>query len=206
MKTGTTPIKLSFKATLFAQVSVANNKVVLGSLGVLPENVPTAGQIYLQILAEIVYKQVTKLLAGYDIPTSIDVKGYDFTAPVATVTAGHLVAASNLTSTGTPNISGVTWPSQKFAILASRNLMSAILDKYKTGLIKKMNSAKVDYSDSNWAGSYSIDGGISKASISLSSAFPKVDVEVTVNAKVEVGVSWWLVPAACAMESASNLL
>jgi hypothetical protein len=206
MKSSNTPIVLPFKVTLFAEVKVVNRKVVLGPLGVLPTDVPPIGQLYLQVLAEIVYKQVAKLLAGFQIPATIAAKGFDFTTPVVTVTGSHLVVASNLTSTGAPDITGVTWPVQKLAILTSRTLLNAMLDKYKLAIIAKVDGAKVNHSDSNWAGSYAINGGISNAAISLDSTLPNIDVEVTVSAVATIGVSWWLVPAACAMETASNLI
>jgi hypothetical protein len=84
--------------------------------------------------------------------------------------------------------------------------LTTLVGKYSAGIVQKMDNASVNYSDSNWAGSYSFTGGISDASVVLASTLPNINVTATLTASASVGVSWWLVPAICALETASNLL
>lgn len=200
------PVPLSFALTVFAQLNVTSEHVVMSSVAVLPINVEPAQELYLQIVCSIVYNKVSALLAGYKIPANINVEGQAFTPPVVAVIAGYLVVASNLTANGTPDISGVTWPQKPLGVLLGRKLLAALVNQYSTAIVQKLDDAKIDNSDSNWTGSYSLDGGVSNASIALASTLPNINITATVSATASVGVSWWLVPAACALEAASNIL
>lgn len=201
------PNRLSFSALIFVDVAIKDKKVQLNPLAVLPTNVSNPlSEASLQVVAGIAYAKVADLLAKYTIPNSIAIEGQDFTPPVVAVTGSHLIVASNLVATGKPDISGVTWPEQSLAVLASRNLLTALVNKFSAKIIQKVDNKSVSYNGSNWAGSYSIDGGISNPSIKVDSTLPNIDVSATISATASLGVSWWLVPAACAMESASNLL
>jgi len=200
------PFPLNWAMTVFAEVRVTGNQIVLGSVAVLPLNVQSAQLLYVEMVCSIVYTKVSDLLAGYKIPSTISVDGEDFTPPVMNVGGGYLTVASNLSANGTPDISGVTWPQQPFGLLLGRRLLTTMVGKYSAGIIQKMDNASVNYSDSNWAGSYSFTGGISDASVVLASTLPNINVTATLTASASVGVSWWMVPAACALETASNLL
>jgi hypothetical protein len=200
------PIPLNFDLTIFAQVGNANNQVQLSNVAVLPSNPTSSEQLYLEFGVPLLYQKVQALLAGYKIPSTITVEGQQFTPPVMTVTNGYLVVASNLTANGTPDISGVSWPQQPLGVLISRSLMSAMLAQFTSGLVQNLDGKTVNYSDSNWAGSYSLTGGISNVSIAVASTLPNVNLSATLTATADVGVSWWLVPEACALEAASNLL
>ncbi|CAJ0808728.1 hypothetical protein LMG19083_04761 [Ralstonia psammae] len=192
--------------TVFAEVRVTGNQIVLGSVAVLPLNVQSFQLLYVELVCGIVYTKVSDLLAGYKIPSAISVDGQDFAPPVMNVGGGYLAVASNLTANGTPDISGVTWPQQPFGLLLGRKFLTALVGKYSAGIVQQMDNASVNYSDSNWAGSYSFSGGITNASVVLASTLPNINVTATVSATASVGVSWWLVPGACAIEAASNLL
>ncbi|GKS92070.1 hypothetical protein [Acidovorax sp. SUPP2539] len=200
------PSPLKFSFTLFAQVTVSDNQIQLGSVAVLPINPSGATEFMLQVICGIIYTKVQALLQGYKIPPSIPVEGQSFTPPVMTVTGSHLVLASNLVANGTPDISGVQWPQQALGVLVGRNLLSAMVAEYSSAIVQKMDAAQVNASDSNWTGSYSLDGGIRNASIAVASTLPNINITATFAATASVGVSWWLVPAACALEAASNLL
>lgn len=200
------PSKLSFDITVFAQVTVAGNQVQLGSVAVLPVNPTGATELFLQVMCGIVFSKVQALLAGYQIPPSITVEGQSFTPPVATIGGGYLVLATNLLANGTPDISNVQWPQQPLGVLVGRKLLNALVTQYSSAIVSKMDSTSTNYSDSNWTGSYSLDGGISDASVALGSTLPDINVTATYSAIATVGVSWWLVPAACGLEAASNLL
>ncbi|CAM3415575.1 hypothetical protein [Paracidovorax anthurii] len=201
-----TKSKLNFALTVFAQVTVSNRQIQLGPVAVLPINPTGASEFMLQVMCGIVFTKVQDLLKAYQIPPCITIEGQDFTPPVVTVTGSHLVLASNLLANGTPDISGVQWPQKPLGVLVGRRLLSTLLQKYSSALVQKMDDAKINKSDSNWTGSYSLNGGISNASVALGSTLPNVNVSATFAATAEVGVSWWLVPAACAVEAASNLL
>ncbi len=199
--------KMSFAFTVFAQVTItADRHVQLGSVAVLPINPTAMSDFMLQVICGIVYQKVQGLLQGYQIPASISVEGQDFTPPVVTVTGSHLVLACNLVANGTPDIGGVQWPQNPLGVLIGRRLLSALLQKYSSALIQQMSDKKINESDSNWSGSYSLKGGITNPSVALASTLPNVNITATFAATAEVGVSWWLVPAACALEAASNLL
>ncbi|MGW8393832.1 hypothetical protein [Pseudoduganella sp. HUAS MS19] len=200
------PLPFTFEMVVFAQVSIAGDHIALSSVAVQPLNVGGVQELYLQVVCGIVYEKVTDLLAGYQIPSSINVAGQTFTPPAMTISAGYLAVASNLTSSKPLDISGVVWPQQALGILLGRNVLNALLNQYSTAIVQKMDSASVNHSDSNWAGSYALSGGISSASIALASTLPDINVSATFSATASVGVSWWLVPGACALEAASNLL
>ncbi len=200
------PIPLTFNMTVFAQVGIANGQVQLGNVAVLPANPTAVQQLFLELAAGIVYSKVQTLLQGYQIPSSIPVEGQDFTPPVMTVTNGYLVLASNLVANGTPDITGVQWPQQPLGVLIGRNLLSALLAQYNSAIQQELSKATVNVSNSNWTGSYSLSGGITNASVAVASTLPNVNVTATFSATADVGVSWWLVPGACALEAASNLL
>lgn len=199
--------KVTFAFTVFAQVTItADRHVQLGSVAVLPINPTAMSDFMLQVICGIVFQKVQGLLQGYQIPASISVEGQDFTPPVVTVTGSHLVLACNLVANGTPDIGGVQWPQNPLGVLIGRRLLSALLQKYSSALIQQMSDKKINESDSNWSGSYSLKGGITNPSVALASTLPNVNITATFAATAEVGVSWWLVPAACALEAASNLL
>ncbi len=200
------PVALNFTMTVFAQVTIAGNQVVLGSVAVLPANVQPVQELYLQLVCGIVYTRVAALLAGYKIPATIAVEGQTFTAPAMNISGGYLAVASNLASSAPLDIGGVTWPQQPLAVLLGRQLLTALVAQYSAAIVQKLDSKTVNYSDSNWAGSYALAGGISNAAIAVASTLPNINITATVAATANVGVSWWLVPAACAMEAASNLL
>lgn len=197
-----------FSATVFVQITVNESKIVLGSIGVLPgDELSGLDVIFLQIIFELVIEKIEDILAAYTIPSSIDIEGFEFTPPVVTVTGSHLVVASNLLTVGSPpNIADVVWPDEELAVLASRNLMNEMVEQYSTEIIEAMDSTEVDVSDENWAGSYSIKGGIDNSSITLGPRLPQIEVSATASATVDIDVVWWLVPAACAIEFAANLL
>lgn len=199
-------LPLSFALTVFVQVGVVNQQVQLSNVAVLPSNFTPVSQLYLEIGAGVVYDKVQALLQGYQIPSSIPVEGQNFTAPVMTIANGYLAIASNLVANGTPNISGVQWPKQPFGVLVGRKLLSALLNQYNSQIQQQLSNATVNKSDSSWTGNYSLNGGISHASISLGSTLPNVNLTATFSATATVGVSWWAVPGACALEAASNLL
>lgn len=200
------PFPLNCGMTVFAEVRVTGNQVVLGSVAVLPLNVQSLQLLYVELVCGIVYTKVSALLAGYKIPSTISVDGQDFTPPMMNVGGGYLTVASNLAANGTPDISGVTWPQQPFGLLLGRKLLTTLVGKYSADIVQQMDNASVNHSDSNWAGSYSFNGGITNASVVPASTLPNIDVTATVSATASVGVSWWLVPGACALEAASNLL
>lgn len=200
------PMTLKSSLVAFAQVTVSGRQIALGTVAVLPGNPSAAAEIYLQVLCSIVFAQVQDLLAGYQIPSSIAVEGQSFTPPVVTVTGSHLVLASNLAANGPPDIGGVQWPQQPLGVLIGRRLLSALVSQYGDALVQKMDNKTINESDSNWTGSYSLDGGISNASIAVGSTLPEINLTATFAATASVGVSWWLVPGACALETASNLL
>jgi len=200
------PITVTIAPTVFAEVKIDSGKLALGTVGVYPGDVPAVAQLYIEILMGLVYDQVNKLVSGYKIPSSISAESLTFDAPVFTISGGKLAVASNLSGGTAVDISGATWPDQDLAVLVSRAVLNKLVDKYSKEIVKKMDSAKVDHSGSNWTGSYSVKGGITDASISLSSTLPDIDVDATASATVEIDVSWWLVPGACAIEAASNLI
>ncbi|TMR20639.1 MFS transporter, partial [Nonomuraea zeae] len=74
-----------------------------------------------------------------------------------------------------------------------------------SALIQQMSDKKINESNSNWSGSYSLKGGITNPSVALASTLPNVNITATFAATAEVGVSWWLVPAACALACAFML-
>lgn len=199
-------LPLSFALTVFAQVGVVNQQVQLSNVAALPSNFTPVSQFYLELGAGVVYDKIQALLQGYQIPSSIPVEGQNFTAPVMTVAKGYLAIASNLVANGTPNISGVQWPQQPFGVLVGRRLLSALLNQYNSQIQQQLSNATVNKSDSDWTGNYSLNGGISHASISLGSTLPNVNLTAIFSATATVGVSWWAVPGACALETASNLL
>ncbi|TDR81928.1 hypothetical protein DFP86_10238 [Paludibacterium purpuratum] len=201
-----TDVSPTFAMTVFAQVAVVKDQIQLSNVAVLPSTSTPAGTIYLELVGGIVYGKVQTLLNGYHIPASIAVEGQNFTPPVMTVGNGYLVVASNLVASGTPDIAGVQWPAVPLGVLAGRRLLAAVLNQYAGAIVQKLDSASVNKSDSNWTGSYSLDGGITNASVALSSTLPNVNITATFGATATVDVSWWLVPAACALETASNLL
>ncbi|MEI8633320.1 hypothetical protein P4S72_17210 [Vibrio sp. PP-XX7] len=200
------PISLSIGVIVFAQMSIEQNKIVLSNVAVLPANGGSVDQIYTEILAGIAFNQINTILAGYEIPSSIDIQDQSFTPPVSTISNGYLIVAANLEANGTPDISDVTWPEQPFGMLMSRSLMTGMVDQYKNEIIQELDNKKIDCSDSNWTGSYSLSGGIESADISVGSTLPNIDLTVGFSATAKVGVSWWLVPGACALGAASNLL
>ena len=200
------PVLLTFTLAVFAEVSIAGELVVLGTVAVLPVNVEPAQELYLQIVCSIAYTKVAALLAGYKIPSTIPVAGHDFTPPAMTIAGGYLAIASTLTTSAPLDIAGVDWPQQPLGVLLGRQLLTALVNQYSTAIVQKMDAKTINYSDSNWAGSYAIAGGITDAAIALASQLPNISVTATVAATANVGVSWWLVPGACALEAASNLL
>lgn len=200
------PVQLTFNMTVFAQVGIANGQVQLSNVAVLPANPTDVQQLFLELAAGIVYSKVQTLLQGYKIPSSIPVEGQNFTPPAMTVTNGYLVLASNLVANGTPDITGVQWPQQPLGVLIGRNLLSALLTQYNSAIQQNLSKATVNVSNSDWTGSYSLSGGITNASVAVASTLPNVNVTATFSATADVGVSWWLVPGACALEAASNLL
>ncbi|WP_338849089.1 hypothetical protein V8J88_09050 [Massilia sp. W12] len=190
---------------IFAQLSL-NGDVQLQTVGMQFGNVPAITGVMLEIMASVLYGKVNQLLGGYKIPHTIALEGQKFNDPVMQVAAGHLILASTLSTNGTVDISQVTFPAQALGILLSRNLLSQILASYASGIEQVLDQQNVNHSGSNWTGSYSINGGISGAKVALDSALPAVDVSANISAEVKLGVAWWAVPAACAIEAASNLL
>jgi hypothetical protein len=200
------PFPLTCTLTVFAQVTVVKDQIQLGNVAVLPGTTSGVQKIYLEVVSGIIYDKVQTLLNGYHIPASIAVEGQDFTPPVMTVSGGYLVIASNLTANGAPDIAGVQWPQTPLGVLAGRRLLTALLNQYATAIVQKLDNATINKSDSNWTGSYSLDGGIQNASIALASTLPNINITATFAATATVDVSWWLQPVACALETASNLL
>lgn len=207
MQTGT-KIPLTFDVTAFVEVTIQDYKVVLGTLGILPnKDLSAAGEGFIQIIGALVYAQVSKLLAGYKIPHSIPIEGENFTLPIVDVTGSHLVLASNLTATKTPpDITGVTWPDQSLAVFASRALLTALVHKFTAGIVSDIDSKPITHNGDFFAGDYSLSGSLSNTSIAVDSTLPKIDVTTTVSATANLNIDWWAVPLACALESASNLI
>lgn len=198
---------LTFTANIFAQINSDGHHITMGAIAILPEKLSSPlDQVSLEFLLTIVYQRINELLSGYQLPPVTTIVEMDFSPPAMEVAGNSLIVAYNLIPNKMPDITGIEWPKQDLAVLASSKFLNALICKYQQQLVNSLNKLNISTSNSYWSGSYSIVGGIKINSVSFDPSLPCIDLIIEPNAVATFNVDWWLIPTACALESAANKL
>lgn len=129
---GTAPtLKATAQVIVIAQMSITNNQASFTPLTIWIDETNLSGwnKIILNIILGEIITQIQPMLSGLNIPTLAFSK-YGITIamspPVGSISNGYLYLATSLGATSTPDITGVTWPTDGLFVLVSAALIEQI--------------------------------------------------------------------------------
>lgn len=150
------PVSGTTEVIVFAKVAIQGDKAAITPLAVwLDESkMSTWDRLILnQILKQVLQKAET-MLSGMQIPLlSFPLSGADInlTSPQVTITGSQLVLAASLSSKGSVDINGVTWPQQPLFVLMSADIINQVVGELARDLTGKTTTGSGDKSGGKYS-------------------------------------------------------
>jgi hypothetical protein len=190
---------------VFCTLAVASNIVTLTPVSIWIDESHMTGfdkLIINQMLKRVLLK-IQTLLAGLKIPPlSFSKEGItvDLTPPVASIVGGRLVAAACLTSNGTPDIGGATWPDKSLFALVSGGAITSILQQ---ALNSKVVNQEMSASGSIKVASWDATAKCSSATVT-SDATDRTKVSATIGFGLSAELKPLGIGGPCAIGAATS--